>query len=53
MCVENYSYSTLQGKHKQANKYNKSINRKNNYFFYKKVLFTNLMLKKSSQIKIY
>ena len=54
MCVENYSYSTLQGKHKQTNKYNKSINHKNNYFLlYKKVLFTHLILKKSKQIKIY
>lgn len=34
ICVENYSYSTLQDTHKQTIKYNKSINRKNNYFLF-------------------
>lgn len=53
-CIENYLYSTLQDQHKQIIKYNKSINHKNNYFLlYKKVLFTHLILKKSSRIKIY
>lgn len=43
MNVENYSYSTLPEKHKQTNKYSKSINHKNIYshiYIYNSVVHT-------------
>ena len=51
MCVENHSYSTLQDQRKQIIKYNKSINHKNNYFLYKKVLFTHNIEKNRTKSK--
>lgn len=46
MCVENYSYSTLQDQHKQTIKYNKSKITKTIIFFYIKSFVYTLNVEK-------